>query len=170
MNRQQYRRSSGGFSLVELLMALMVSSAILAATATLAYAMNAAENETDGIGRNQAVLRHATMKVSERIRFSNAVIAAAADSIQLWSDSDADGVQDADEMSYIEKNAAATQLSLRTAAGTTTLIPACSNIQFVLDQAAPATRFVAVFFDLEDSGTTCRYQISGALLCRPDHM
>ena len=50
-------RRPGGFTLAELLVALTVSSIILAAVAALAYAVGSANDSTDDTERKQAQVR-----------------------------------------------------------------------------------------------------------------
>ena len=54
--RRNRRQTPGGFTLVELLVALMVTSIILSAVATLAYAMTRANDQTSDTAQKQALL------------------------------------------------------------------------------------------------------------------
>ena len=56
-----------GFSLVELLMALMVTSIILTAVVTLAFALNTAYDDTSDISEKQAKIRFVSLNISELI-------------------------------------------------------------------------------------------------------
>lgn len=72
-------RGCGGFTLVELLVALSVSSIVLAAVATLAYAMGTANDSTDDTSVKQAQIRYTTLRLSELIRHSKLICFAGPD-------------------------------------------------------------------------------------------
>jgi len=72
-----------GFTLVELLVALVVTSIILAAVATLAYALGTVNDSSNDTAVKQAQLRYATLRISDLIKYSKLVYAA--------SELDADG-------------------------------------------------------------------------------
>ena len=50
------------------------------------------------------------------------------------------------------------------------LVRQCSNAKFLLDTAAPRTRFVSISFDLEENGVMHHYQISSALHSWAGHL
>lgn len=168
---QRTRLHNEGFTLVELLTALMVTGIILAAVTSLAFALNSADEGTGNMSKNQAVLRYATLRLRDSIRFSNSVEQIAADGsfIEFWADANYDGVVDAQETWRIEKGGGGTSLVYRDSAGAVTLVPECSNIQFTVDDIVPNTRFVSVSFDMESGSGTYKYQVSGSMLCLADH-
>ena len=94
-----------GFTLVELLVALMVTSIILASVATLAFAMGSANDSADDTSQKQAQLRAATIRISELIRHSRLICGIAfSDDIAIWrADDDGDDEIDIDELVYIER-------------------------------------------------------------------
>ncbi len=155
-----------GLTVIELLMALIVSSVILAAVASLAFATGSASEITSNMNRNQAILRYTTLRIAELIKFSSSVVSATADGVELWADTNTDGVVDAAERFFIEKGADTTSLVYRTTTSSIVMVPICSDIQFQVDQVPPATRFVSVSFDMQDGTGTHKYQINGALRCR----
>ena len=73
--RKRFLRGSNcrGFTLAELLMALMVSSVIMAAVASLAYAFGASTDSTNDTVRKQAQVRCATIRISDLIRYSRLI-------------------------------------------------------------------------------------------------
>ena len=73
-----------GFTLVELLVALMVTSIVLAAVATLAYAMGTANDVMSDTGQKQAEVRYATLRISELIRHSKLICGTTGNDIVLW--------------------------------------------------------------------------------------
>jgi prepilin-type N-terminal cleavage/methylation domain-containing protein len=80
-----------GFTVVEILVALMVSSIILGAVASLAYALGRVSDESDDLSHKQAHLRYTTTRVSQLIRYSKLVCASSADYIALWRSDDYNG-------------------------------------------------------------------------------
>ncbi len=62
------RKKQRGFTLVELLVALMVTSIIFGAVATLAYAVGTAHDASDDTSQKQTYVRFATLRISELIR------------------------------------------------------------------------------------------------------
>lgn len=92
-----------GFSLVELLVALMVSSIVLAAVATLAYAMSSANDSTDDTSRKQAQVRYTTLRISELIRQCKLICFAGPDDFTVWrGDDNEDGQINAGELVIID--------------------------------------------------------------------
>jgi hypothetical protein len=45
----------------------------------------------------------------------------------------------------------------------TSLVPACSNVTFYLDNAPPNSKIVSITFNLLENGVTSNYQINAAL-------
>jgi len=101
----QYTRYEKGFTLVELLVALIVSSVILAAVATLAFAMSTANVSTDDTSIKQAQVRYATLRISELIRHCKLICAAPGNDLVIWKadDNPENGKIDVLELAYIEK-------------------------------------------------------------------
>lgn len=188
------RTSSGrrprGFTLVELLVALMVSSIILGAVAALAFAVGAANDTTDDTERKQAQVRYATLRISDLVRHSKLICYAGTDDFVVWrGDDNGDGLVNSSEVVCVEKNSEGTLLRLGEfpsggsdptislgdigASSTswwsvyglsisrTTLIPECSNVDFSFDVLPPLSRFVNISFDLVENGISRQYQING---------
>jgi prepilin-type N-terminal cleavage/methylation domain-containing protein len=164
-------RYEKGFTLAELLIALIVTGIILAAVAALAYALGTANESSDDTAVKQAQLRYATLRISELIRYSKLVYAASESEIVLWLDRDGNG-----ELDLIGELVAITKVIL--AGGDmqlcefnsdpepVVLIPRCGNVQFRFDEPAlPPTKrkFVSISFDLVENGVVRQYQISAAL-------
>jgi prepilin-type N-terminal cleavage/methylation domain-containing protein len=154
------RAAGGGLTLVELLVALVVSSVILSAVATLAFAMTSAADATDDTSRKQAQLRYATLRLSELIRHCRLVCGTPGDALAFWrADDNDDGQININEIAYISagphrnhirlyecnSNSNPTvELSKIDSVGTswwlgfydiesyTELIPQCSNVEFYL--------------------------------------
>lgn len=101
----QETRYNSGFTLVELLVALMVTSIILGSVATLVFAMGSANDSADDTSQKQAQVRVATIRLSELIRHSRLICGIRnSDDIALWrADYDRDDEIDVDELVYIER-------------------------------------------------------------------
>lgn len=156
---------NNGFTLVELLVALMVCVITLTAVVALAFAMGSADDRTDDTSQKQAQLRHATINVSELIRHCKLVVLAAPDQVAVWrADDDKNNRINLEEVVCIDRGLGGDRLqlvefistnnpvvslaqiklvqqpwwtSMNAEASFTVLIPACDNVQFFFD--APAT-------------------------------
>jgi len=96
-------RCENGFTLVELLVALVVTSIILAAVATLTYALGSANETSDDTSEKQAQVRYATLRISELIRYCKLICAAPGDDLAVWrADDNADGEINPQELVYLE--------------------------------------------------------------------
>jgi len=101
------------FTLVELLVALMVTSIVLGAVATLAYALGTANDALGDTGEKQAQVRYATLKISELIRHCKLICDVQNESLAIWrADDDDDGEIDIRELVYIETEPATQSLQL----------------------------------------------------------
>jgi len=176
-------------------MALIVTGIILGAVATLAYAIGAANDAADDTTWKQAQVRYATLRISELIRHCRLVFDETSEGLGVWrADDNRDGQINADEVVYVSKGPGGDYLQLiefsdesnptYSVLGTiiqallssgfseeyTTLIPECSNVQFVTDVSPPQSRSVSIFFDLEESGVTHSYQIETTLRAWAGHL
>ena len=180
-----------GFTLVELLVALVVTSIILAAVATLAYALSTANDITDNTSQTQAHVRYATLRISELIRHCKLICGMSGDDLAVWrADDNGNGQINPQELLYIEmgtgrdyvqlldfpsagnwritlssilSGTAKQELILICDERQTRLVPVCSNAQIVLDSSPPWSRSVSLSFDLVENGAVRQYQISAAL-------
>jgi prepilin-type N-terminal cleavage/methylation domain-containing protein len=152
------RRDIKGFTLVELLVALVVTSVILSAVATLAFAMNTASNAGEDSAYRQAQLRQTTLRLLDLIGGAKLVCAAPGDDLVVWrADTNGNEAIDVNEVVYVERGTDLDMLRLcsfettgshlvtlsdLTAADTkswlvsnydeqlTVLMSGCSNVQF----------------------------------------
>lgn len=163
-----------GFTLAELLVALMVTSIILTAVATLAYALGVANDASDDRAEKQAQVRYATLRITELIKYSKLVYAASESEILLWLDENKDEQLADSELVVIKKvnlgNGEVQLCEFSSAPEPVVLIPRCSNVNYVLDPAAPQTRLVRISFDLEENGITHNYQINAKLCSWAGHL
>ena len=108
MKKNRHNRiRQGGFTLVELLMATMVTTIILTALATLASAMSNADRETKNMSEQQAQIRYATLRITELIRNASYIIPVYSPrkGIAIWTESVHDGIPRAYEVVYLELDA-----------------------------------------------------------------
>ena len=184
-------RCTKAFTLVELLIALVVTSIILLAVTTLAFAMSSATQVSDDTTFKEAQLRQARLRIGELIRNCKLICAAPGNDLVVWAaDPNNDGEINIRELVYIERGNALNSLqlcvfspadgdvvTLESLAPATTknllvstyaethvaLIPACQNVQFHLDAAPPFTRRVTISFSLVENQTAHPYEMTVAL-------
>jgi prepilin-type N-terminal cleavage/methylation domain-containing protein len=165
------KHNHNGLTLVELLIAMVVTSIVLTAVATLAYALGTANDSSDDTAVKQAQLRYATLRISELIKYSKLVYAASESEIVLWLDRDRNG-----ELDFAAELVAITKVTL--AGGDmqlcefnsdpepVVLIPQCRNVEFMLDSAPPDTKFVGISFESQEKDVWHKYQISATVRCK----
>ena len=182
-------RYDKGYTLIELLVALIVSSIILAAVATLAFAMSSANDASDDTSIKQAQLRYATLRISELVRHCKLICGTPGNDLAVWkADTNGNGLININELVYIEREADANCLSLcefpasatstvtlsgietlspesysKSSITRATLIPQCSNVTFLTDASPPLTKFLSISFDLVENNAVRHYQINTAL-------
>ena len=106
---------NNGFTLVELLMAMIVSAFVLTAVAALAFAMGSADDSSDDTSQKQAQLRHATINVSELIQHCRLVLLTtpAQSQVAFWrADDDGDNRINLEEIVYIDRGPGGNLLQL----------------------------------------------------------
>jgi len=193
LHEMRDKRYENGFTLVELLVALVVTSIVLTAVATLAYAMGVANDVMEDRGCKQAQVRHATLRVSELIRHCKLICGTPGNDLAVWrADSNGDGQININELVYIQRGAGKDYLRLcefpssatssvnlsdietLTTAGYSVsyvpLITQCSNVEFLLDTLPPNSRLVSISLDVVENGGVRRYEISAALRCWAGHL
>jgi len=181
-------KKKNGFTLVELLVALSVSSIILAAVATLAYAFGRAREGMGDISRTQSYVRYTTKRISDLVREAKLVCYTDSDCFAIWrADDNEDGKINIAELVYVDKgdegdslrlcefsssSSAVVNLSSIGSFATgwwmafcsdadyTVLVPGCSSIQFGYDVAAPWSECVTISFELTENGIVRQYEIS----------
>ena len=105
------KKNKKGFTLAELLVALMISAIVLAAVATLAWAMSSANESSGDTAQQQAQLRYATFRISELIRNCKMICNRDTDNMGIWrADDNGNGWIDIEEAVFIEKNAQGNQI------------------------------------------------------------
>ncbi|MBN2312311.1 MAG: type II secretion system protein [Sedimentisphaerales bacterium] len=94
-----------GFTLVELMVALIVTGIIMSAVATLAFAFSTANDASDDTDRKQAQIRYASLRITELIRHCKLVCGVNGTDLVIWRDDDVPGGEgwiNAEELVYIE--------------------------------------------------------------------
>ena len=183
MRDVRYKR---GFTLVELLLALIITGIILAAVTTLAFAVGAANDTTDDTGQKQTQVRYATLRISELIRHCKLICGTPNSEIALWrADNNGDAQININELVYIERGVGGDYLrfcefplsdtsivnlsdiqTLSTSSYSVTyipLVPQCTNVQYSFDVLPPYSRFVSISFDVLENGIVRQYQINTSL-------
>jgi len=174
-----------GLTLVELLVALVVTSIILGAVATLAFAIGVANDTAGQTALRQAQLRYATMRIRDIIRHCKLICAAEDNNLRIWlADNNNDNKINIGELVFIDAGENRDHLALYQFPSINTsvlsindvksvvpddyqadyvaLLPQCSNVRFLLDSPAPYTRFVSIGFDLDQGNVITSYQITAA--------
>ncbi len=179
-------RYKKGFTLVELLVALVVTGIVLAAVATLAFAVGTANDVTDDSSQKQAQVRYATLRISELIRHCKLICGTPGSDVAVWrADDNGNGQININELVYIERGTNGDYLRLCKFPSSDTspvnlsdietlstsdyivtyvpLVPQCGNVQFSFDVAPPNSRFVSIAFDVLENDIVRQYQISAVL-------
>ena len=108
-----HRQNKRGFTLVELLVAGVVTGIILTAVVTLSYAASSASRLGSDNSRCQAQLRFSTLGISELVRYCNLICGDTGSDIVIWrADDNNDGKINISEVVYIEKGPDSNYLSL----------------------------------------------------------
>ena len=170
------RQFVGGFTLVELMVALLVSSVILSAVAALAYATSSAKEATDDMGREQAQLRQVSMRVTDLIKSSNRVYRGAFGmnyayewGTRLCHDLNADGdYNDAGETVWIYCYNNTIRV-YRSAETSPEIYTQCTNPTFEYGWKDGRPRTVAIWFDMNENGQTQRHSINAHLRVSDDY-
>jgi prepilin-type N-terminal cleavage/methylation domain-containing protein len=188
-------RRQNGFTLAEILVAMVVTSIILAAVVAIAYAVGAAKDAGDDTAYKQAQLRYATLRISELIRNCRLVFGQTTEGLGIWrADDNGNGQIDVNEVVFLSRCSSSDclrfiEFSSASSSGFSdpdtivpylfsgavnptyiNLIPKCSNVQFVTDVSPPWTRSVIIFFDLQENGIVHRYQINATLRAWAGHL
>ena len=192
-------RYAKAFTLVELLVGLMVTSIILSAVATLAFALSSASTAGGDCALKQAQIRHASLYLSDLIGKCKLICAAPGADLVVWRADDNDnGRINVNELVYVERGAdrnmlrlcrflstnnppqELSQLTLATTKDQlqnlystkyTPLIPDCNNVQFTfLDADPPRTGLLAITFGLREDSAYRQYEIVTAARSRADYL
>jgi len=192
------RKNNHGFTIVELLVTLMVSSIILSAVATLAFAISSASKGNEEIIQKQSRIRFAQVRLKELIQNCKMICNATTTDIAIWkSDSDSDNKIDFGELVYID--AATTPGSLKiiefeNTVGSSILLSEitsgvikgwlianrlksqsvifddCQNISFSFDVVPPRSRIATIGFEYAGPDSIKKYEISSKMICNSSYL
>ena len=165
-----------GFTLVELMVALLVSSVILSAVATLAYATSSAKEAMDDMGREQAQLRQVSMRLTDLVKRSNRIYQTGFGTnyafewgTRLCHDLNADGdYTDVDEMIWIYRYGNSIRV-YRSTETSPEIYTQCTNPTFEYGWEDGRPRTVAIWFDMNANGQTQRHSINAHLRVSDDY-
>ena len=102
-----------GFTLAEMIMAMMVVSIILAAIATLAFALGSANDTADNTSEIQSRIRYTTIRFSELIRNCKLICYNSGTEVAIWrADDNGDNKINPGEIVYIETGSSNRQIRL----------------------------------------------------------
>jgi prepilin-type N-terminal cleavage/methylation domain-containing protein len=102
-----------GFTLAELLVALMVTAIVLGAVGSLAYAMSSAKDASDDTSLKQVQVRAAAMRITELVHTAKLICGTPTDAIVIWrTDVDANKKINSDELVYIQSDSAKNKIQL----------------------------------------------------------
>jgi len=195
----QRMRHAKGLTLIELMVGLLVTSIILSAVATLAFALSSADRVVGDTAFTQAQLRQATLRLSELIGQCKLLCAAPGNDLVVWRADEGDNKIDVNELVYIERGADSNTLQLCQFSSSDNssktlselaqpatksqlissydktyipLIPQCRNVTFSCDVPTPLTRagLLTIGFDLTENHEVHRYEITTALRARAAHL
>ena len=191
------RNRRKGLTLVELLVALMVTSIILGSVASLAYAMSYTNENGEDIAEKQAHLRSATMRITDLIRHCRLICTLEENNICIWrADDNGDGRINLDELVYIGSDLDRDYVRVfefyddtrvleldeikpivtgwsSYGCGTyryTNWIPDCHNVVVAVDETPPLSKIAYISFDMEQGGVLHHYQITASLRSWAGHL
>jgi hypothetical protein len=153
--------------------------------------MSSANDASDDTSIKQAQVRYATLRVSELVRHCKLICGTPGYDLAVWqADTNGNGLININELVYIEKGedadylrlcefpaSATSQIDLsdietlspesysKDSITRATLIPQCSNVDFLVDVESPLTKskFLSISFDLVENNAVRHYQINTAL-------
>jgi len=193
MNNSKIKK---GFTLVELLVAMVITSILLTSVATLSFALGSASEATNDTSMKQAQIRLTTLRIRDIIKHSNLVCWGSNEDIALWvNDNNNDRKININELVYIVCGSGRDCLQICSFSGDTEielssireystcwwsemiedteciyLLPECSNVSFKYDVNPPQAKFVNISFEIEQKNVNRQYDINTALLGRADNL
>lgn len=188
---EKIKKNKRGFTLVELMVAMVVTGIVLAAVSTLAFALSSANKSTGDISRSQAQVRFTTIRIQELIRNCNMICSASDDDITIWiADKNNDSKININELAYIDFGSDRNHLYLYTFSSSNNsvidiasikaysthwwssytgdtesvkLLPECGKVEFYFDAMPPNSKFVNIKFEMTENNIVRQYQINAAL-------
>lgn len=187
-----------GFTLVELLVALIVTSVILTAVSTLAFALSSANKSTGEANHMQAQVRITELKLQDILRNCCLVCATSSSDIAVWlTDKNNDNKINIGELVYIERGSAKDHIQICTFPSINNseiaissikafstnwwlaysskveyvkLLTGCSDVEFKFDVSPPNSKFLNISFGLPGGSLVNKYEINAALRSRKSNL
>ncbi len=184
----------GGFTLAEVIIALSVMSIILAAAATLAFAVSTAEAATREMGQRQAHLRFSSMRIRELARNSCLVFTYSTTGVIFWKDDlNGDGAINGNEVAWLyvdhvgseytinlmefpDYTDSLTRNQLEFGSGLTTMMATDEKATVLLAECLSASislemrKLVIVEFSLREESQTREYEMCGGIRASADFL
>ncbi len=198
--RMRTARYTKGFTLVELLVGMLITSIVLSAVATFAFALSVATNAGDDTAVKQVQLRQATLRIRDLVATCQLLCAAPGNDLVIWKDDNNDHRINLNELVYVERGDSCNLLRLcrfsapdnpvetldylaqaptksqflaNYGATYTSLIPVCRDVQFAFYPASsPVTQAqcLMISFVLTENGGDHPYEIVAALQSRAGYL
>ncbi len=93
-----------GFTVIELLVGMLITSIILSAVATFAFAMSVASAASGDTAVKQAQIRQAMVRIRDLVATCKLLCAAPGNDLAIWrADDNSDGQINLNELVYIER-------------------------------------------------------------------
>ena len=191
-------RHTRGFTVIELLVGLQITSIVLSAVAALAFAMSVASTASGDAAVKQAQLRQATVRVCELVGNAKLLCAAPGNDLAVWrADDNGDNQINLNELVYLERGETCSLLRLcqfsavanppvslsdltrvttksqfvaNYDATYTPLIPVGKNVEFAVDQNPPRSRRLTISFDLTENNAVHHYEIEATVRASAQHL
>ncbi|MHC4271253.1 MAG: PilW family protein, partial [Planctomycetota bacterium] len=80
----QTKNNKSGFTLVELLVALLITSIVVSAVASLAFAFGNARDFAEKTSKQQSHIRFTSLKLSDLLRHCRLVNCLSGETIVIW--------------------------------------------------------------------------------------
>lgn len=154
-----------GFTLVELLIALMITAIILTAATTMAGALSSGKAASDQAARDGAYLMQLNGRLSDLIMRANGVLSAAGQTIVLWHDHNGDGAGAISEYTTIE-SPDTEQLVIynNQTPETKEVYSKCKDVQFWVDNAdAAQIKNVTIQWNMAENGVSQKHGVCATL-------
>ena len=159
-------KHKSGFTLAELLVAMVITGIILTAAATLAFAMSSSGSATEDISFKQAQIRFASLRLTELIHRCRLVYSynAGAGSVVLWQDSNRDNAVGANELVTLDAGASRNYIRVQEPGiDPYFVIPKCSNVQFSFDYTPPRSKSLNISYQMTENGIVHQYRLNISL-------
>jgi prepilin-type N-terminal cleavage/methylation domain-containing protein len=96
-------RYTRGFTVIELLIGMLITSILLSAVAAFAYALTVGSMASGDVAAKQAQLRQTTLRLCDLVGCSKLLCAASSSDLVLWKgDANHNNLIDVNEVAYIE--------------------------------------------------------------------